>query len=688
MVRKYWILILILFWIGPSIQAQIVLPQTIMAKVKEKQLKVRWEPQSKLEWERSKKEGYTIEIYKEDGGLVVKENIKPLPRDQWSKYIEGKTPTMADFYNGAVNLIYADRSELNDLEEIVDSENKKEAVDSLQLGLVLYSSTYKFEICELSGLGYKTKLEDYGIYRIKVYVGTDVSSAQEITIKSERFLKATGIPKMDAEFGNRVVRLSFLSKEFQNIYFGYFIDISEDNNRYKRLNEMPFVNTMDDIEGLDEAFPIKHVDTLQQNYKTYWFRLKGMDYFGDVSFKFSTVSGYGFDLIRKPPIIYHTDQTQDNKGLIQWRADKKDERLIQEYQVHRADSMKGEFIPVMTEISPSDREVKIPLTAKKNYFKIVMKPKDGRNISSQVLYIMGQDLEPPETPTGFTGTIDTAGIVTLTWNKNKEDDLWGYKLFESNRKTDEFTVMTHSPIPDTIITDTINLRTIKKEIYYQMIAVDDRNNRSPFTEILTIELPDKMPPDYPVIRKISFDGKQILLEWMESGSDDVASYSIYKRDINNKDASWSLIQEFSVSDSLGIYIDEEFQYESQYAYIMTATDESGLDSEPSPYQKVFTKKPKALFKDGIKSIEVDINKKKKTAKIIWELKEKEKIKELMIYRGKSEKEVSLWKIIDPDPNYLQVENLKKKTPMFYFIKPIYFEGDLSKSSKAIKVEIK
>ncbi len=38
---------------------------------------------------------------------------------------------------------------------------------------------------------------------------------------------------------------------------------------------------------------------------------------------------------------------------------------------------------------------------------------------------------PPAVPSGLKAVVDSNGVVTLTWNKNSERDLMGYKIYRA-----------------------------------------------------------------------------------------------------------------------------------------------------------------------------------------------------------------------------------------------------------------
>lgn len=671
--------------------AQDVLPDYIIHKVKDGEVFVRWEPTTPEDWRMAISSGYTIEILQKKAGskdfeAFRKESIKPAPFGDWDKHIEGVDASLADYYNGSRDVLYMNMEDAYDsVGEILEGGDQESTLDSFMLTLLTYSASYDFKITELSGLGYKFPFEKGKEYQVFIYPTTKgKASAKYITVDPAKY-ENPKTPQLKAEFGDKRVELKWKTRDHREIFLGYNVEFSFDNKSFSTQNLTPFINMYDDTPIEDERHFLEFKDSLPKNYETYWYRLKGIDFFGDQSILASTISGYGFDKIRGIPIIHFSEQTTNNEGYIKWRMDQKQDRLIKEYQVLRSDSKAGEYEMVLDKIPFNAREVKIKMKHTSNHFKISAVPKDGKPVNSLSVFIMGMDTIPPAVPVLLDSQIDSLGQVTLEWQANTESDLWGYKVFRGNFRNEEFSTLTPKPVRDTVFLDTINIQTMTDSIYYTILAADKRYNRSPYTSIIALPKPDLYPPVAPVIKDVVFKEDSIKIIWDNSSSRDVVRHVLYKKAVDLED-SWTLIAEVDLNgETIDQYYDKEFKPDTKYAYLITAMDDADLVSDPSKPYTVHTKsiKPKQAFED----INVMVDKKTKTATINWELKDPKAIKELIIYKGPSKEKVSMWKIVEPFPKSIKLDNLNKKKPIFLYISPVYEKGDLSKFSDLIIVEL-
>ena len=104
------------------------------------------------------------------------------------------------------------------------------------------------------------------------------------------------------------------------------------------------------------------------------------------------------------------------------------------------------------------------------------------------------DSIPPAPPVGLSAKADTSGMVLLTWLPNDELDLFGYRVFRANSLHEEFSQITAESVYANCFTDTISLKTLTKKVYYKILAVDQRQNWSAFSEVLEVGRPDVVPP--------------------------------------------------------------------------------------------------------------------------------------------------------------------------------------------------
>jgi hypothetical protein len=94
----------------------------------------------------------------------------------------------------------------------------------------------------------------------------------------------------------------------------------------------------------------------------------------------------------------------------------------------------------------------------------------GESSDSQELEIIPLDTFPPLAPVGLSA-ITGAGIVSLSWNSNKEKDLLGYKIYRREEQEDVFTILNEEALQKTIFQD--DKVTPGKVYIYAITALDD-----------------------------------------------------------------------------------------------------------------------------------------------------------------------------------------------------------------------
>ncbi len=676
--------------LGLGLTAQVVLPEYAIAKVKGDEILVRWEPETPQEWRSGMKSGYTVEVLEKRNGQgnftpLSKNVVKPIPNNQWDAFVPKEDEIKMEYFDAIRGIMITDPKQVQaELGENIEGGDNIEAVDSFLLSAIVYATSFDFTFCELSGLGYKFKIEKGKEYQIKVYpTQKGASSARTMTLNPAEG-KIPNVPRLEAEWGDLRVKLKWETKEHKPDFLGYFLELSEDNKEFIPTGNVPYINMWDMEPNVEDSVPLEIEDTLKKNYVTYWYKLKGLDYFGDRTKHGTIISGYGYEKIPIIPLVNESDQTPDNKALIKWSFDKRYERLVKEFIVIRADSLTGEFEDALVGLPPTAREALIPMEHNSNYFRVLCIPKDGKAMSSVPVFIMGQDTIAPATPEVLEWDMDSSGVASIKWMSNIESDFWGYKIFRSNNRTNEFTLITPKPTRDTVFLDTVNINTLTDSIYYQVISLDKRNNRSEFTDIIAIPKPDIRPPVTPMLNSITFENDTIQVTWTVSPSHDVVRYELYRKWMD-EEKSWTLLAEKDTSENL-VYYDVDYENKSQYAYLVVAIDDADLVSPPSKPKTVFTKsnKPQQVFKD----IRVEVDKRKKEARIVWEFKDPSVIENIVVYKGPAEDKTSMLDVIDPKPNELVIDDMKKGEELFFYFHPSLNNGDSAKFSDLIKVELR
>jgi hypothetical protein len=135
--------------------------------------------------------------------------------------------------------------------------------------------------------------------------------------------------------------------------------------------------------------------------------------------------------------------------------------------------------------------------------------KTGIDTKIDTVFLQHNPSGNPTAPRGLIASYDTVhGLVALRWNSVRVSDLRDYIVYRKNATT-----MGEPPPFDTVIAaDTVFMDTVfrsftdtvEKSLVYQVKAVDNTNNQSPFSDAVSVLA---VPPSTvrPVVRSISAD---------------------------------------------------------------------------------------------------------------------------------------------------------------------------------------
>ncbi|MEM9823128.1 MAG: hypothetical protein AAF985_18760, partial [Bacteroidota bacterium] len=394
--KSFLIVLLFLLTQNVFLSAQYVLPKYQSQTTYKNQLLLRWEPRDVAEWEHALKEGYQIKVFQGPStdklSLRATTIVKAVDADQWDAAISAQKDTLLkEFYAGAKSFLFMPKEMEAELKSNLADEagkSKQQTIEEFKLGYLNYAITFDFDLIQKAGLGHAIPIDKTSKYKIEVQTGNYPS----YTFHYDPQVRATpGVPDLEATFSDKKVAVEWTTPAFKSKYFGYFLSISEDGKRYKKISDMPYVNLLDTVKSDPSFQTIQEDIPLPRNYKNYWIRLNGMNYFGLESRQSAIEKGYGFEVIDAMPNISHADQTSDNHADLRWTLDQRFNRLIDHFEIYRSDQIDGEYESVYSDIPASQRNIKIPMEHNSNYFSIAIVPKDGPIIRSFSAFVMGQD---------------------------------------------------------------------------------------------------------------------------------------------------------------------------------------------------------------------------------------------------------------------------------------------------------
>jgi fibronectin type 3 domain-containing protein len=649
---------------------------------------LRWAPANFEGWDAGNKYGYKIIRFTlmRNGEMVSQpapeqltpEPIKPWPLQQWDKIID------KDNYAAiAAQAIYGETFELTATRKtsVFDVVNKVKEQDS-RFSFALFAADQSPLAAKASGVWFT----DRKVVKGEKYLYRVILASPAGIVTSDTAFAYTGVdeylplPKpleLKAEFGDKGVIIHWDRKILNYVFNSYSLERSEDGKNFTQLNKEPIVYAKS--EEFQDADELLFIDSLAVNGKPYYYRVIGHTAFGEKSPPSVIVSGKGTDEIKVVPEISKGSE-MNGQILLKWTYPEQEITRIAGFKIARSSSFKSRYDTISRLIAPGVREFtdKKPLPA--NYYKVLVIGKDGTFKGSVPSMVQLVDSIPPAPPTGLKAVADTSGKLILTWKANTEEDMYGYRIYRANASNEEYSQITVSPIQDTIFIDHINLKTLTRKIYYQLMAIDKRQNHSGFSQPLEVERPDVVPPAPPALKGIKSTTKGVTLEWIKSTSDDVVKHLILRKEKGKSD--YQVIKEIPVNDTLKVYTDSSALVNTVYHYQVIAQDKSGLKSVPSAEmagQKMASDSP-----DGLGEISYKADRKNFKIILKWN-NPSEKVSRYIIYRKAGENgTLTVYANIPGDKPEFVDSRIKADTTFTYMVQAM-LSNENRMMSKQVKV---
>lgn len=645
---------------------------------------LRWAPNNSLTWEQANKTGYLLEkvtIMRNGELLTQPERIVltqtpylPHPLYKW----EG--PVKENKYAAiAAQALYGETFEVQnktatDAYSLITKIKERDT----RFSFALFAADQSPEVAKLSGLWFTDKNVKKGEkYLYRIYLAGNVIADTGIAYTGPDEFQPLPKPiDVMAEFKDRKVDLTWNQKYFLRIYNAYILERSEDGKIFSPVSEEPLVNLIPGDNTAPDLF--YKTDSVPENHKTYYYRVKGINSFGELSPPSDIVSGQGHSGIEANP--YFTERTVINneKVVLNWDFPSDSVGDIDGFKIFRSSNPKVGFKPVSSGISVSSRSYTDEKPGISNYYIVSAYNGYGDEVRSAPVFVQLIDSVPPATPYGLNGMVDTTGNVSIHWKPNKDEDIFGYRVYRANYANEEFSQITVSPVQDTFFIDNITLKTLTSNVYYKIMAIDLRLNHSSFSDALELKRPDKIPPVSPVFTSVKSTKEGVYLQWVNSTSADVKDHFLYRSIPGSNE--WKLIAAFGISDSVISYIDNDADLEHYCKYTLMAKDYSNLESTPA--RPVEGKKIDTGIRPGLENVFTEVDRIKGVINLAWKKPEGE-VYRYLIYKAKEVGDLSLYTSISGNDVSYSDSNLNPNTKYKYSVKIIYADGSQSGFSKQI-----
>jgi fibronectin type 3 domain-containing protein len=548
-----------------------------------------------------------------------------------------------------------------------------------RFSMALYAADQSVLTAQLSGLYLvdKTALPDEK-YLYTVHLSQPDSIPVDTAFAFTGLSEYQSLPRpidLTAHWENQKVRLSWNILYLNHIYNSYMVEKSTDGKQYTAISENATVQAAD--EGVSPEYAYR-TDSLADNRINWYYRIRGINAFGELGPPSDSIVGHGRIPITFAPMDISKEVIDNKEVRFSWSYPEEMNASISGFRLYRSSKPAGTKEKIYESKAPEERIFIDRQPGLTNYYTLSVFDNETEKFAANNMYAELIDSIPPAIPSGLAGTIDSTGIVRLNWAGNTDNDINGYRVYRSNHPDFEFILVGSSMVTDTCFTDSVNLNTLTKSVYYRLRAEDLRLNQSEFSAILELKRPDIIPPVSPVIQSIEEQKNGLLISWLNSSSTDVVRHHIYRKEVN--DSIFQLLASIEKHpEKQSTYRDNSVQTGESYIYQVKAEDDSGLYSAPSsPVQK---KAP------GEMAEQIVLKKQETLGKVTlnWTVKSKKKVERMLIYKAVNEEPLQLHGN-STESSYTDTETALEKT-FRYRVKAQYNDGTSSELSNEVVVKM-
>lgn len=594
----------------------------LIGKYSDGNVLLRWAPTSKEMWEQANQTGYHIErLTLPDNADELKNRrferltnapLKPAPAAAWERATETD-----DAVASAYMVLFSELPKVPATDPFSQMKAQSDLRDNAYF-IAMSSAELSAQAADLLGLRFADKkIDKGGRYLYRIFAAAPFPEGQLDTamvyVSTEEEETTPQPVALEALSGEKTVYVKWNINLNRSNFFAYHIERSDSpNGRFSRLNQHPLIFMKNrEIEGeQDDLYTF--TDSVGLNYRPYYYRITGITPYGEVSLPSEVVMGMGKDLT--PPLAPSIKQAEtrgEKSAYLRWEKQTQ-EPDFKGFIVGRSIHPEGPFTSLHVGILPKTTQEfldKNPDVNGRNFYAVTAIDTAGNESRSLSAYVLFADHTPPTPPIGLTGSVDSNGVVSLTWTPNREDDLLGYRVYWSNDQDHKFIMISSDMVREAAYTDTIQIHTLSKHVYYRIAAVDNGFGHSDFSEILELKRPDVVPPSPGILTDFKILENGIQFTWTPSTSSDLATQQLLRR---QPDGDWALLQAFDKTATR--YFDSP-PANGIYEYALRSIDDDGQSSELSfPIGVNFVGKGETLPVEDLRAV---YNKEKKALELRW-----------------------------------------------------------------------
>lgn len=648
----------------------------VVSRYRNGMVELRWYPAQVGSWRKAIQLGYSVkrmELSDEGAAAGFKElvTVKPFTPQEWNL----QTNTKDDLVKATMESILPATPAKG--QSLLDMQNDENAM----FFAYCLSTSFSAEAAKGAGLVYTDKSITSGkkyTYSISINNGKAKKDENDEVLTfvndTRNNYEAPSPQDIAFEEGEGFVKLKWNNTTNQDNFVGYDIERSNDGGKtFSKINKTPFVSVAEAVDVLQYTDSVK-------NYVPHQYRIVGITPWTDRGNPSEVITAIGRDKTPASPPINTRAKGDRSKILITWELPVQSKDL-KGFVIGRSAKLEGPFSTISEKnqvVAISQRMFADTKPSPMEPYYAVYSVDTANNISSTFSVMANiYDTVAPARPIGLRGSIDSNGVVTMNWKLGNDNDLVGYNVYVANGKDNVYRQLTGSPLVDSVFTDTVSMRSLTKNVYYKITAVDYNNNASAYSETAVLKRPDVIAPVAPVIKSYAIGNNKISLEFIGSSSDDVVNYRLMRQDeAGNK---IKLAEMRTVSS----FTDTTVAEGASYDYTLIATDESGWSSTSKILKASM---PDQEIKEGVQSLSASVREQEKQVVLTWKPVNNAASSMLVLFRSVNGEEMSMYKKITTDK---QTYTENGETGKYqYAIKILYRNGAESELSKIVSAEIK
>lgn len=578
----------------------------VIAKYQGDSIVLRWAPTDAGWWYHGIKEGYrisrrTLDSERRIGHQVIVDEIVPWTEQEMENFFLDDTTKKEMII--PLQTIHRDWENTEFRGSLVEIEEKKSLFQQRFQMDLLASDLHPF-VATASGLRYVDRdIEPNTQYAYRIEFVRDTTQFDNVIAFTEYYDDRPAI--FEAQEEENAIKIRWEKSGKNKKYTSYYIERSEDGEQFERINDLPFTHALGE-NFASQPFNL-FVDSVD-NYKPFYYRIIGIDAFGDESTPSNIVLAKGQD--RTPPDVDKiTTSLDENSGQVTIEWDHQDMAELRQALIYKRDHFDKAKVIYQSESSfsktISDESVQDGVS---DYFLVLIDTAGniGQSVKSTVYK---KDNTPPLAPQGLKSDIDTSGLITLTWEQGPDRDIIGYFLYSADHKGKNFIKLNQEKHPLRVYVDSVNPHQLTQYRYYKVAAIDKGGNIGPYSDVLEVRRPDKVPPAPALFYNYKVDTSGIFLGITPSSSRDVVRHILYR---TREDGNREEIRVFT-NDMQPIFWDRDLASNTRYTYQLVAEDHSGLQSSTehstlvlTSYDTRVTYRPKLSLSATDNGVEISI----------------------------------------------------------------------------------